>query len=111
MHLESNSATSDIDKASLFNIFFESFYSKQRYQHNLRAVPTLPRQETNLDLINITEEEVYKAFTSLDTTKACGADSIGPKLLRSCALALFPVIHHLFIICLWYCDIPRNYTV
>ena len=42
--------------------------------------------------------DVCTALSQLDSTKASGIDGIGPKLLRSCALALYPVIHHLFTI-------------
>jgi len=40
---------------------------------------------------------------------ACGSDGVGPKVLRSCALALFPVIHHLFSVSLSHCTIPREW--
>ena len=38
-------------------------------------------------------------------------DGIGPKVLRSCALSLYQVIHHLLSICLWYCDIPSDWKL
>ena len=37
--------------------------------------------------ISLSEMDVFEALSSLDTSKACGADEISPKILRSCTLA------------------------
>ncbi len=50
-------------------------------------------------------------LTSLNPTKAQGIDGIGPKILRSCASALYVVIHHLFTMSLWYYKIPFEWKV
>ena len=110
MYLEDKSATSDLDKAMLFNSFFESVYSKDNVSLDPTSIPQSSQPES-LDFINITELDVYAALSNLDPTKACGIDGIGPKVLRSCALSLYQVIHHLFSICLWYCDIPSDWKL
>ena len=53
--------------------------------------PHLGCQNT-LDFINITDTEVYTALSNLNTTKACGRDGIGPKMLCCSALALYPSV-------------------
>ena len=75
------------------------------------AISSHSMPQPTLESINITDLEVYTALSKLDPTKACGIDGIGPKLLRSCALALYPVNHHLFSISLWYCDIPLEWKL
>ena len=110
MHLNNQSASTDVEKATLFNIFFESVYSKPEdspFPGSLTNVDT----ENTLECINITDLDVFTALSQLDPTKASGIDGIGPKLLRSCALALYPVIHHLFTISLWYCKIPSEWKL
>ena len=42
--------------------------------------------------------EVYDALISLDLNKASGIDDISPRILQSCAEALFRPFHHLFTI-------------
>lgn len=110
MHLDNKSVTSECVKAALFNSFFESVYSKESISPDFSSIPKSSQLET-LDLINITDLDVYTALSELDPTKACGIDGIGPKVLRSCALALYQVIHHLLSICLWYCDIATQWKL
>lgn len=62
MHLENQSATSDLDKASLFNSFFESVYSKEPASQDSPAI-LYDSQRKTLDLINITEEDPYPLLT------------------------------------------------
>ena len=49
----------------------------------------------NISEITISELDVYKALSSLDTTKASGCDGISAKLLKHCAIALYQPLHHL----------------
>ena len=55
MHLHSQSAFSDVDKVSLFNVFFESIYSKS--DDNQPPADISPVD--TLGLINITDLDVY----------------------------------------------------
>ncbi len=108
MHFNDKSALSDSDKAHLFNVFFESVYSKPL--PNITRNHANPMQST-LDLINITDLDVLNILSSLDPSKASGIDGIGPRLLRTCADGLYRVFHHLFTMCLWYCQIPCEWKL
>ena len=105
-------ATTDFDKASLFNSFFESVYSQPNFPIDVNNFQPCTQKGT-LDIINITDMDVYTALINLYTTKACGIDGIGPKVLRFCALPLYPIIYHLFsiILCLWYCVLPLEWKL
>ncbi len=70
MRLHSQSAFSDVDKASLFNVFFESVYSKS--DDNQSPADSTPID--TLGIINITDLDVYTLLTSLNPTKAQGID-------------------------------------
>ena len=94
MHFNDKSALSDSDKAHLFNSFFESVYSKPL--QNITRTHANSMQST-LHFINITDLDVLNALSSLDPSKASGIDGIGPRLLCTCADALYRVFHHYFI--------------
>ncbi len=53
----------------------------------------------------------YTALASLDPLKSSGIDSIGPRILKSFSLALYPVVHHLFSLSLQSCKIPSEWKV
>ena len=105
MHLNSHTVTSDQNKASLFNQFFEFVYSKS----SSHAPPSSPTPA--LDHIVITDTEVYTALSSLDPSKASGIDCIGPRILQTCSLALYPVVHHLFSLSLVSCRLPVEWKL
>jgi len=88
------SATQDIDKADLFNKYFYSVFSQSSY--SLPNFDQLPQTTMSIDSINITEEEVYCALSSLDPHKATGIDGISPAILRNCAIVLTKPLHYLF---------------
>ena len=94
--LDSQRATSDIEKANLFNTFFYSVFTQSSF--NLPPLGSLPIPPSTICDITISESDVYDALTSLNPTKAMGIDGIGPKVLKSCALALYQPIHHLFVL-------------
>ena len=74
MHLNSHTATSDADKASLFNEYFESVYSKPT--SNASHTHTLCSGTSVLNNIAFSDTEVYTALSSLDPFKASGTDCI-----------------------------------
>ena len=86
MHLNGQSASTNTNRATLFNTFFKSVYFKA--SESSIPISSHSTSQPSLEFINITDLEVYTALSKLDPTKACGIDGIGPKLLRSCALAL-----------------------
>ena len=68
----------DIDKANELNTFFTSI-TQLNEDHNLP--PLDYRTEQRLDHISITEAEVLKIPSDIDTSKATGPDLINPRLL------------------------------
>ena len=70
---KSTSASSDLEKASLFiySIFTRSTYT----------LPALTSSKYTCKDIAITEEEVFRVLSTLDPTKAAGCDNIGPRAL------------------------------
>ncbi len=94
MHNESTSVTSDLDKATLFNNFFESVHSKALPNVTVQSRSLLPTPVLND--FQISETDVLAALSHLDPSKATGIDGMGPKILKACSAALSPVISHLF---------------
>ncbi len=72
----SESATTDHDKASLFNQYFYSVFAKSSFR--LPPMVELHAPDSTLSNINISQSDVYDALVSLDPTKAKGIDGIGP---------------------------------
>ena len=71
MYLGDLSASSDSEKAALFNRFFESVYRKQS---DLTSFDNVQFDTTNtLSEINITYHDVYSALVDLDPNKAMGS--------------------------------------
>ena len=85
------SAVSDYHKACLFYQYFHSVFTKSSFK-----LPPVSAPLMNISEITISELDVYKALSSLDTTKASGCDSISAKLLKHCTIALYQPLHHLF---------------
>ena len=56
----------------------------------------LPQPAIAINNTTISHLDVLKGLQSLDTSKSMGIDGIGPKLLKSCAVALYVPIHHVF---------------
>ncbi len=114
MHLNDSPATINTEKADLFNVFFESVYTKssQLDSSSIISMAAQPNcvESDKLHKINISDLEVFTALSNLNPQKACGSDGIGPKILKSCALALYPIVHHLFSVSLHHCTIPSAWN-
>ena len=96
MHLNNKVATVDDQKATLFNEYFHSIYSSPSI---IPAFEQLPSSHLGIECIRsitISEEDIYKALSSLDPNKAKGIDNFGPSLLKQCSLALTAPLYHLF---------------
>ena len=106
--LNSSTATSDGDKATMFNTFFHSVFTHSPF--NLPPLEELPIPCSTITDISISESDVYNAF-SLNTTKSMGIDRIGPKLLKHCALALYKPIHHLFVLSITHHYVPKDWRL
>ena len=73
----STSATSDLEKASIFYVYFHSVFTRSTYTLPLLTVNPTPQCTCN-DIV-ISEEEVFQDLSTLDPSKAAGCDSIGPR--------------------------------
>ena len=93
MNFDSQSASTDSNKANLFNQYFHSVFhdpsSPVMFDECLSS-------EESLSSIHITIPEVYEALTSLDIEKSCGIDRIAPRVFYNCAGPLCEPLHHLF---------------
>ena len=104
---ESISASTDFEKATLFNIYFHSIFTKSSFA--LPQMDTLPLPQSCRSDISISEYDVYDALVSLDPQKSMGIDGIGPKLLKHCALALHRPLHHLFLLTFSQNQLPEEW--
>ena len=102
-------ADSDYHKAYLFNQYFHSVFTKSSFE--LPPVSGLTAPQMNISEITISELDVYKALSSLDTTKASGCDGISAKLLKHCAIALYQTLHDLFSLSLCQHYIPLEWRI
>ena len=111
MLLDSTPATSDSEKAELFNRYFHSGLTNTTYV--LPPISDLPTPATSNTLSNIviSESDILEELTSLDPTKASGLDNIGPNLLKDCSLALTTTLNHLFSMCIQQCSIPSEWKI
>ena len=100
-------ATTDSDKASLFNKYFHYIYSSVHC--DLPSSFDSPQTSQMLGDISIQESEVYELLISLNTSKAMGCDGISPMLLKHCATALFQPLHHLFLLSIMHIYLPLEW--
>ena len=94
LYLDDVSAISDTDKASLFNQFFYSVFTRSSFQ--LPPFSELSIPSSSLSDISFSDLDVFRVLRSLDVSKAMGCDGISPKILKHCALALYQPFYHLF---------------
>ena len=105
--LNSLYASTDHERATLFNTFFHSVFTVSAF--TLPSTSSLSMPTINISDIHISELEVLEALTSLDPTKSSGIDDIGSKLLKHCALALYVPLHHLFCLTITKHSIPSEW--
>ena len=101
------SASTNSDKAYLFNNYFFSVYAPPMLCSILPPLDSL----SVLNDIQISHGDILTALTHLDPSKAIGVDGFGPQLFRSCAHALFTPLHHLFNTSLQYSIIPSQWKI
>ena len=95
MHLGTDTATCDQDKARLFNSYFYSVFNDKDLTND-SLTTTNETSGASLSDIVITAEDVHEALVSLDPNKVMGPDGISPKVLKYCADALCQPISYLF---------------
>jgi len=67
INLDESSAISDEDKASLFNQYFHSVFTRSLF--HLPPVSELAKPQTSISEIQFSELDVYDALSSLDVSK------------------------------------------
>ena len=98
---------SDADSANLLNSYFHSIFTKSSFL--TPNLDDLPFPTTFLGSISTTDTEVLNCLINLDPNKSMGADNIGPKVLKHCALAIYEPLHHLFNLSLSQQVIPTKW--
>ena len=103
------SATSGLDKAQLFNDYFYSVFSAstgtpQSVLDMQASDHTLP-----IDEMQFSELDVLDLLTFLDTSTACGIDSLSSTSFKFCAVTLLQIICHLFHTSISFCTIPLDW--
>ena len=104
----SSTASTDFDKANLFNHYFYSVFHSPSKLPDIDELPTIA---DSLHAINITVTNVYEALISLNIDKSTGIDDISPRVLQSCAEALCEPLHHLFSLSLRYAIVPSSWKI
>ena len=87
--------TKDSDKATLFNRYFCSVFTKEDCS-NLHTLTPGTSHLTIADTFNISPDDVYRELCHLNVKKACGPDSITPFLLKAAAEHISVPLSHLF---------------
>ena len=105
--LDHRIATTDEEKANLFNEYFFSVYST----HSSFTAPPCSHPPSSITEVDISVTEVYQALSNLDPSKAMGIDGISPKVLKFCAVALCEPLHHLFRTSLLTSHIPSEWRL
>jgi len=95
LHNSGITVTKDSDKASLFNKYFCSVFTKEDTS-NLDSLIPETSMPTIIDDIQITPDEVHTELCGLDTSKACGPDNITPFLLKNTADFICVPLYKLF---------------
>ena len=98
LSLDTATASIDKEKVTLFNSYFHSVFTRNSCL--IPPVEDLSMCSFTLSDISLFKMDVFEALSSLDTSKACGADGISPKILKHCVVALYQLIHHLFMLSL-----------
>ena len=97
----------DEEKANLLNYEFQSNFIKE----NRKNLPSLSSYNNVSEFthIEITPNEVFTLLSQLDTSKATSPACIMPKLLKSCACAIYPSLTKLFNESVKLCQIPDEW--
>jgi len=108
------SVETDKEKADTFNHYFYSTFTESAF--DLLNINELPKQSSLIADISLSPTDIFKVLSTLQTTKASGADNIGLSVLKSCAAALTSPLHFLFSLLLkkqrgsFRMEVPYNHT-
>ena len=98
LNLLGKTLTSAADKASAFNEYFMSVFTKEKHQNLDKLCTRLSTRKISaaLEDIDITEQDVYKLLCRTDPSKACGPDEIPGRLLKEKATCIAEPLTKLF---------------
>lgn len=108
---QSEFASSDEDKANLFNRFFQSVFKSTYSATSDKDTPSDNPTHPALRSISISQQEVFDCLSSLDPTKATGPDGIPARVLKRCKYSLTEPIHHLFSECIRQSYLPKEWRL
>ena len=100
-------ASSDMGKAILFNKYLNSMFIRRK--DNLPPIDFLFTPSNVLN--NNDGSRVVAILSSLHTSRSTCPDGFRPKFLKSCALAIYLPITHLFSLCLSQHHLPNDWRV
>ena len=100
-------ASTDLQKAQMFNNYFHSVFSASTGPPSIPEIQ--PSDHIAIQDIRFSDTDVLYLLTSLDTSKACGIDNLSPKIFKFCALPLLQVICHLFQTSISFSNIPLDW--
>ena len=106
---DGNNIADPIQKASLFNEFFNSTFTSSNYV--LPTMSSLQTPTTQLSIIEFTVTEVFEVLINLDPTKAVGCDMISAFVIKQCADVSATPLCHLFNIWLDSSTIPQEWKI
>ena len=89
----------------LFNQYFPSVFHDSSFFPNIDDLPSI---HDSLRTITITVAEVFEALALVYVEKSPGMDKISPRVVWSCAEALYEPLHHLFFQSLHYATLPSS---
>ena len=107
MFYNKKKASTDSEKAQLFNDYFYSVFSSS--DQPINDFDTTPSSDDSLHNIVMSQSDVFDILTSLDASKASGIDNVSPKIFKYCAAPLLQVICHLFSTSLQNNSIPQEW--
>ena len=82
------------DKATLFNNYFYSVFSRSPEYPDLPNINVII--DSNLSSVNFSTVKVRQVLSKIDVSKACGPDGMSPHVLKQCATQLAPSLSLLF---------------
>ena len=91
VYLDDQRATSNVDKANLFNKYFQSVFS-----HSLYVGENNPSHECKIANLHFTTTEIEKTLEKLDINKAKGPDNLGNILLKKLSCSISKSLYLLF---------------
>ena len=88
--------TSEPAKASLFNDYFVSIFTKEDLSNLDKVKQHLPASCFDFGHLSVSPAEVFEELSNLNIHKACGSDQICPCLLKESADVFAPSLADLF---------------